>query len=98
MKNKIETIGIGIIAGLAAIIGIWSFASLIGGVIAAGGIAPLIASWMSAVGLIGPVYTMVDFYTHIKGIEYIICAVFFVVFPLFIRYINKEQLSDTLPI
>jgi len=39
--------------------------------------------------MIKPLHTLVDFYTHIKGIEYLICVAFFVAFPAFYSYINK---------
>ena len=41
--------------------------------------------------MIKPLHTLVDFYTHIKGIEYLVCVVFFVAFPAFYRYISKEK-------
>lgn len=36
------------------------------------------------------VYTLVDFYQYIKGIEYLICVAFFIGFPMFYRYINEK--------
>ena len=41
--------------------------------------------------MIKPLHTLVDFYTHIKGIEYLICVAFFVAFPAFYSYVNKGQ-------
>ena len=86
--------GMVVIICLSVVFGIWGFMSLIGGVMAAGGIVPLLSSWMGAVGLIQPIYTLVDFYTHIKAIEYIICAVFFVMFPIFFTYVNKSKTTE----
>lgn len=37
------------------------------------------------------VFTLVDFYQYIKGVEYLICIAFFVGFPVFYRYIHKDQ-------
>ncbi|MBA3007383.1 MAG: hypothetical protein KJ900_01275 [Proteobacteria bacterium] len=51
----------------------------------------MVGQYMVATGMIKPLHTMVDFYTHIKGIEYLICVAFFVVFPAFYTYVNKEQ-------
>ncbi len=34
---------------------------------------------------------MVDFYSYIKEVEYIVCIAFFVVFPLFYRYANEDR-------
>ena len=92
MKN-VSAIGFKIIVVLSAIVGLWSMVALVSGCIATGGIAPLVGSWMGAVGLIQPIHTLVDFYTHIKGIEYIICVAFFVVFPVFFKYVNKERID-----
>jgi hypothetical protein len=33
----------------------------------------------------------VDYYTHIKGLEYLICVAFFVAFPVFFKYVNTEK-------
>jgi hypothetical protein len=46
---------------------------------------------MVATGMITPIHTLVDYYTHIKGIEYLICVAFFVAFPVFYTYVNKEN-------
>ena len=35
------------------------------------------------------VYTLVDFYQYIKGVEYLICVAFFIAFPMFYKYIHK---------
>ncbi len=43
------------------------------------------------VGIVKEVYTVVDFYTYIKGVEYLICLAFFCTFPMFFRYISKED-------
>jgi hypothetical protein len=37
------------------------------------------------------VFTMVDFYQYIKGVEYLICVAFFCGFPMFYRYINPKD-------
>jgi hypothetical protein len=40
------------------------------------------------IGEVKSVYTMVDFYQYIKGVEYLICLAFFVGFPILYRYIH----------
>lgn len=45
----------------------------------------------SSVGEMREVFTMVDFYQYIKGVEYLICVAFFVGFPMFYRYINHKE-------
>jgi hypothetical protein len=54
-------------------------------------VSELARQYMTATGLVKPLHTLVDFYTHIKGIEYLICVAFFVAFPVFYRYVSKEQ-------
>jgi hypothetical protein len=55
------------------------------------GAAELARQYLVASGMIQPIHTLVDFYTHIKGIEYIICVAFFVAFPLFFQYVDKRK-------
>lgn len=40
-----------------------------------------------AVGEVTQVYTLVDFYTYIKGMEYLICVGFFIAFHSFYKYV-----------
>jgi len=42
-----------------------------------------------AVGLMQEFHTLSDFYTHIKGVEYIIAVMFLGAFPAFYAYMNK---------
>lgn len=44
--------------------------------------------FMQSIGEFKSVYTLVDFYQYIKGVEYLICIAFFAGFPAFYRYIN----------
>lgn len=37
------------------------------------------------------VYNLVDYYWYIKTVEYLIAVSFFVAFPAFYMYLNKEQ-------
>jgi len=45
--------------------------------------------FMNSIGEFKSVYTLVDFYQYIKGVEYLICIAFFAGFPAFYRYIHK---------
>ncbi|MCD6581546.1 MAG: hypothetical protein J7K90_07060 [Desulfuromusa sp.] len=40
------------------------------------------------VGHVEQIYTVVDYYTYIKGLEYLLCLLFFTFFPIFYRYIH----------
>jgi hypothetical protein len=61
-------------------------------------VTELARQYLIATGMIEPLHTVVDFYTHIKGIEYIICVGFFVAFPLFFRYVEKRDSKVTTPV
>lgn len=54
-------------------------------------VTELVRQYLVASGMVQPIHTMVDFYTHIKGIEYIICVLFFVAFPVFFQYVEKKK-------
>lgn len=81
-----------LMAGIGSLFGIWALAALLGGLHRVNWQATeLMRHYLTASGIIQPIHTMVDFYTHIKGIEYIICVVFFVVFPAFFQYVEKKR-------
>lgn len=52
---------------------------------------PMLNQALGSVVEIKEVVTLVDFYQYIKGVEYLICIAFFVGFPMFYRYINKDE-------
>ncbi len=43
------------------------------------------------VGHVEHIYTVVDYYTYIKGLEYLLCLLFFTFFPMFYRYIHGGE-------
>ncbi len=45
----------------------------------------------ASLGEVKEVFTLVDFYQYIKGVEYLICVAFFVGFPIFYRYIHSRN-------
>lgn len=49
-----------------------------------------IESLFGKLGEVTEVVTLVDFYQYIKGVEYLICVAFFIIFPMFYRYIHQE--------
>lgn len=92
MKKSGATLLIAGIVIVSTLIGVWAFVALVAGLHHANWqISELLRQYMIAVGMIQTFETMVDFYSHIKGVEYLICVVFFVVFPLFYRYVNEEK-------
>ena len=80
-----------LMAGTGGLFGIWALAALFGGLHQVNWqVTELMRHYLVASGMIQPIHTMVDFYTHIKGIEYIICVAFFVAFPAFFQYVEKR--------
>jgi len=78
--------------GTGGLFGLWALAAMIGGLHRVNWQpVELVRQYLVASGMIQPIHTMVDFYTHIKGIEYIICVMFFVAFPVFFRYVEKTK-------
>jgi len=83
-----------LLIGTGILFGLWAAASFLGGLSRVDWqITELARQYLVASGMIQPLHTLVDFYTHIKGIEYIICVVFFVAFPVFFKYLEKREKS-----
>lgn len=92
MKTGFKALVIGSILITGLIIGAWSCMALMAGLRQADWqVAELIRQYFVATGVVKPTHTLVDFYSHIKGIEYLICLVFFIAFPLFYRYVNEDR-------
>ncbi|MBW1635572.1 MAG: hypothetical protein JRJ68_04785 [Deltaproteobacteria bacterium] len=91
--NASKTKGAGIfIVGTGILFAMWAVAAIIGGLSQVNWqVTELARQYLVASGMVKPVHTLVDFYTHIKGVEYIICVAFFVAFPVFFKYVNKEK-------
>ena len=49
----------------------------------------LLRQYLVAIGVMQEFHTFVDFYTHVKGVEYLICASFLSLFPVAYSYMNK---------
>jgi len=80
-----------VILGSGVLMCLWVGAAFMGALSQVGwSISELARQYMVATGMIRPLHTLVDYYTHIKGIEYLICVAFFVAFPLFFKYVNKD--------
>lgn len=79
-----------IILAAGSLMCIWVTAALTGALYHANwSVSELAGQYMVAIGMVKPLHTLVDYYTHIKGIEYLICVAFFVAFPVFFKYVNK---------
>jgi len=86
-----KSTGTKIMMAVGCIIGLWSISALIGGVMAAGGVTALVSQYMTAVGMTATFSTLVEYYTYIKGIEYLICVAFFAAFPVFYNYLTPPK-------
>lgn len=51
----------------------------------------MIEQSLGNIGQIKEVFTLVDFYQYIKGVEYLICVAFFIGFPMFYRYLHSRE-------
>ncbi|MFW2365806.1 MAG: hypothetical protein ACN4GW_05275 [Desulforhopalus sp.] len=81
-----------LLIGTGSFFGLWAMAALLGGLHRVDWqFTELIRQYFIATGMIQPIHTLVDFYTHIKGIEYIICVAFFVAFPIFFKYVDRRE-------
>ena len=54
-------------------------------------LAEVLRQYMVATGAIGEKQTLVDYYTHIKGFEYIIAVAFLGLYPAFFKYVNRTK-------
>ena len=74
---------------------IWAWASVLSGLAAVNWqVSELLRQYLIAVGLMQEFHTMSDFYTHIKGVEYMIVVMFLGVFPAFYSYMSKSQATE----
>lgn len=77
---------------LGSAISLWSAAAVLSGLAQVNWqVSELIRQYLVAVGLMQEFHTYVDFYTHIKGVEYIIAVMFLVGFPAFYSSLNKTS-------
>ncbi|MFA6283781.1 MAG: hypothetical protein WC633_06540 [Desulfurivibrionaceae bacterium] len=91
-EKKGAGIFMAIMGGIGGAIGLWALAALTFSLSKAG-LSEVIRQYMVAIGLISEQATLVDFYTHIKGIEYLVCLAFFAAFPVFFKYVNTPKVT-----
>jgi len=79
-----------------SVICIWSTAAVMSGLAQVNWqVSELLRQYLIALGLIQEFHTLSDFYTHIKGVEYILAVVFLSTFPAFYSYVNKHKAEAT---
>lgn len=80
---------VSVVGGL--LVSLWSLAAVVSGLARVNWqVSELLRQYMTAIGVIREFHTFVDFYTHIKGVEYVICLSFLIGFPVFYRFLNKR--------
>jgi hypothetical protein len=73
------------------VISIWSVAAFLSGLAQVNWqVSELLRQYLITIGLMQEFHTLSDFYTHIKGVEYIIAVLFLGAFPAFYTYLNKS--------
>ena len=93
-KDKIKGKRIALHAAIfcGTVISIWSVAAFLSGLAQVNWqLSELLRQYLITVGLMQEFHTMSDFYTHIKGIEYIIAVMFLCTFPAFYTYLNRTK-------
>lgn len=94
-ENTSKTAGRVILAA-GSLMCLWVAAALTGALYQVNwSVSELASQYIVAIGMVKPLHTLVDYYTHIKGIEYLICVAFFVAFPVFFKYVNKAPRRAT---
>ncbi|NTV15745.1 MAG: hypothetical protein HGA96_17750 [Desulfobulbaceae bacterium] len=85
-------IALKIILGTGTAIGLWVATAMTFALARADWqVSELARQYLVSIGLIQDFETMVDFYTHIKGVEYIICLAFLGSFPAYFKYLNRSK-------
>jgi hypothetical protein len=99
MAEQVEAKGskvfLGVMAGLGGAFGIWALMAFITGLASTNWqVTEMMRNFLIATNNIGEYDTLVDFYTHIKGVEYLMAGAFFVAFPIYFKYVNKAPESS----
>jgi hypothetical protein len=78
----------------AGLIGAWACASVMFALAKMDWqVGELFRQYLVSIGVIQDFETLVDFYTHIKGIEYLICLAFLGTFPAYFKFLNREKIT-----
>lgn len=80
------------IAAVGAAFGVWALAAFTSLLAQTDwSLTEVLRQYMIATGAMQEHETFVDYYTHIKGIEYIIAVAFLGLFPVFYKYVNRTK-------
>ncbi|HLD90733.1 MAG TPA: hypothetical protein VI911_06950 [Patescibacteria group bacterium] len=90
-KNKGSKLFITTLALFGCAIGVWSITMLMTGLASVNWqVTEMARQFLVATGNLGEYETMVDYYTHIKGVEYLIAVAFFVAFPVYYKLLKPK--------
>ena len=85
----------GVVAGVAGAFGIWACMAFATGLASVDfQVTEMFRSFLVATGNITEYSTLVDYYTHIKGVEYLMAGAFFVAFPVFFKFISTDTSQE----
>ncbi len=77
------------------LLSLWSAAAIVAGLAQVNWqVSELLRQYMIAIGMIKEFHTFVDFYTHVKGVEYIIALTFLIGFPVYYRSLNRKTADE----
>jgi hypothetical protein len=89
----------GVMAGLAGAFGIWACMAFATGLASVDyQVTEMFRSFLVATGNLNEYSTLVDYYTHIKGVEYLMAGAFFVAFPIFYKFISKDTTQEAVKV
>lgn len=87
-----------LMVGLGGAAGVWAVGAILFSLAQLNWqVSELFRNYLVAVGAIGEFETLVDFYSHIKGVEYIICLAFLAAFPAYFKYVNRPSEKAAIP-
>ncbi len=92
LDNKETGTFFGIVAAMGTMIGVWAMVTLFSGLSSVDWqISEMCRQFLVATGSLLEHETMVDFYSHISGVEYLIAVAFFIGFPFLLKSLNQEE-------
>ncbi len=97
-EDKGSGVFLGVMAGLGGAFAVWACMAFVTGIASSNQVTEMFRGFLVATNNIGEHHTLVDFYTHIKGVEYLMAGAFFVVFPVFFKFVNKDVSKDVVAV
>ncbi len=81
---------------VGSVVGLWAVAAFVGALAHSNWqVSEVLRQYLIAIGVLKNFNTLVDFTTHIKGIEYILAVTFLCLFPAYYKTLNKSPEHET---